>query len=233
MAPDLQASDGMVLRRLTGIAIAGALGLALLPDAAQAQAPPCNSWDVEYTLAESLRLSDTPMGKGDGVYPVGPGRVTLRFDDVDGQPGGHVEMIAYEMQEHFTIESRALFWAAKVTTDTHTRGTPGACGVAEGVLKGTTLTWTSPVNGYRTDGVLTCEGTLCGKFGAPPPGRSELHIGPGPVPFSSFQLSRDLHTFTMAETFVAKTEMPKQTAHVALAGRETRRACVQVQVACR
>ncbi len=223
----------MVLRRFTGIATAGALGLALLPTGAGAQAPTCSSWNVDYVLAESLRLSDTPMGKGDGVYSVGPGHVTLRFDDVDGQPGGHVEMVSYDMQEHFTIESRALFWSAKVVTDTRTQGTPGACGVAEGAMTGTTLAWTSPLRGYRTDGTITCEGTLCGKFGAPPPGSSELHIGPRPVAFSPFQFARDLHTFTMAETYVAKTEMPKQTAHVALAGREARRACIQAPVACR
>jgi hypothetical protein len=216
----------MAHRWFRGLATACAVGLAVAPVVASAQPPACGAWEVEYTVSENLRLSDTPMGRGDGVYAVGPGRVVLRFDDRDGQPGGRVEMLSYEMREHFTIDSRTLFWNARVTTDALTRGTPDACGVAEGVLQGTALGWTSPVRGYRTDGTITCEGVLCGKFGAPPPGRSELHIGPGPVSFSPFQLARDAKTFTMSETFVAKTDMPKQTAHVALAGREVRRACV-------
>jgi hypothetical protein len=216
----------MIPRKYLGFVVAGALGLALAPTGARAQTPSCSSWRVDYTLAESLRLSDTPMGKGDGVYEVGPGSVELRFDDLDGQPGGRVEMVSYAMSEHFTIDSRALFWNAHVTTDTHTRGTPDANGVAAGRMQGATLTWTSPVRGYRTDGTLTCDGSLCGKFGAPPEGRSEIHIGPGPVTFSPFQFSRDLKTFTMGDTFVAKTDMPKQTAHVTLAGREVHRTCV-------
>jgi hypothetical protein len=206
--------------------MAGVLALALAPTGALAEPPPCAGWKVDYTLAESLRLSDTPLGKGDGVYQVGPGRVVLGFEDVDGQPGGRVEMVSYAMQEHFVIESRTLFWGARVVTSTQTQGTPNACGMAAGALHGTTLSWSSPVRGYRTDGTIICEGELCGKFGAPPAGKSEVHIGPGPVQFSSFQFARDMKTFTMGETFVAKTEMPKQTAHVALAGREAQRACV-------
>jgi hypothetical protein len=216
----------MVPRRFPALLMCGVLAVALAPAGALAESPPCAAWQVDYTLAERLRLSDTPMGKGDGVYTVGPGSAVLRFDDVDGQPGGGVEMTSYAMQEHFTIESRTLFWGARVATDTHTQGTPDACGVAAGALHGTTLGWSSPVRGYRTDGTITCEGDLCGKFGAPPAGKSEIHIGPGPIQFSAFQFAHDMKTFTMAETFVAKTEMPKQTAHVTLAGREVRRACV-------
>jgi hypothetical protein len=214
----------MLPQKALGLALAGALGLAISPTNAHAQTS-CGSWQVDYTLAESLRLSDTPMGKGDGVYEVGPGSVQLRFDDVDGQPGGRATMVSYAMREHFVIDSRALFWNAHVVTDTHTRATADGSGAAAGTLRGTTLVWTSPVRGYRTDGALTCEGSLCGKFGAPPEGRSEIHIGPGPVPFGPFQFSRDLKTFTMGETFVARTDAPKQTAHVTLAGREVHRAC--------
>jgi len=219
--------------RAVGGALAGCIALALAPRSTAAQEAPCDAWEVEYVLSARLRLSDTPLGEGDGVYPIGPGKVVLRFDDRDGQPAGHARMVSYDMREHFVITSRTLVWTTTVTTDTKTRGTPDTCGIAaEGVLASNTLAWTSPVRGYRTDGTLTCDGSLCGKFGAPPPGQSELHIGPAPVQFRSFELARDMKTFVMPETFVARTEMPKQTAHVALAGREVRRSCVQVK-ACR
>ena len=223
---------GVVLRRasrpaLTGTVVA-AKAVALAP-LTSAQPQPCGAWEVEYVLSANLQLSDTPMGKRDGVYPVGPGRVALRFEDRDGQPAGRVTMTVYEMRENFTITTRALFWYATVATDATTRATPGTCGVvAEGTLTGSKVGWSTPLRGYRTDGTITCDGSLCGKFGAPPLGRSELHIGPGPVQLSSFDFARDLKTFTMQNTFVSKTDTPMQTAHVALAGRELRRACVPV-----
>ena len=177
----------MVRRHAYGVAIAGAVGLALASTGVRAQPAPCGAWEVEYTLSEKLRLSDTPMGQGNGAYDVGPGRVVLRFEDQGGQPGGRVEMASYDVRQHFRIDAKTAFWSTHVSTDAHTRGTPDACGVAEGVLRGSTLAWSSPVRGYRSDGTVTCDGSLCGKFGAPPRGESELHIGPDPVTLAPFQ----------------------------------------------
>ncbi len=214
-------------RRAVGTVTALLLGAALAPTADAQPTTTCAGWEIEYALSANLQLSDTPMGQGDGVYPIGPGRVVLRFEDREGKPAGAVAMASYDMREHFTVTSKALLWTTTVVTDTQTRATPDPCGIAaRGALSRTTLSWSTPVTGYRTDGTLTCEGMLCGKFGAPPPGRSELHIGPGPVRFRAFELSKDLSTFTMQSTYVAKTDMPRQTAHVALAGREVRRSCV-------
>ena len=55
----------------------------------------------------------------------------------------------------------------------------------------------------------------------------ELHIAPHAVQFSPFQLSADGKTFTMQSTLVSRTGSPKQTAHLALAGREVKRTCVR------
>lgn len=220
-------------RGILGFGIACAVGLALGSTGAKAQQTPCGAWEVEYTLSENLRLSDTPMGKGNGTYAVGPGRVVLRFEDVGGRPGGRVEMVSYGMREHFHIDSKAVFWGAHVTTDAETHATPGACGVAEGVLRGTTLDWSVPVRGYRTDGMIDCDGSLCGRFGAPPAGRSELHIGPDAVMLRPFQFSPDMKTFTMPETLTSKTQMPQQTASAAISGREVRRTCLPAQATCR
>jgi hypothetical protein len=189
----------------------------------------CEAWDAEYVLAANLTLKETPMGEGDGTYAIGPGRVVLRYTREGDRTT--VKMVSYAMREQFTIKSKTLLWTTTVTTNTKTAAIPDACGsVAEGALTDRAVRWATPVSGYHTDGTLTCEGSLCGKFGAPPAGTTELHIAPHPVQFNSFQLSEDGKTFTMGGTFVSKTEMPKQTGYVTLAGREVKRTCVPARV---
>jgi hypothetical protein len=192
--------------------------------------PPCGGgWQVDYALSGSLQLSDTPLGQGDGIYAVGPGSMTLRFDDIGAKPGGRATLVSYEMHEGFKVTAKTLFWATSVTTNTTTRATPDPCGPPQGLLRSATLAWSLPISGVRSDGTLFCEGSFCGKFGAPPPGLSDLHLPAHPVTFKSLQFSADLQTFTMASTFVSRSDAPKQTAHLALAGREVRRACLPVK----
>jgi hypothetical protein len=207
--------------------VAASLSFTLSPHGASAQAPapPCEEWDVEYALAGSMELSDTPMGQGDGVYSIGPGRMSLRFEDRGGQPGGRVKMIAYDMHQAFAVVAKTLFWKTTVQNNARTLGVVEACGQPEGMLEATAVTWKTPINGFRTDGTLTCDGSFCGKFGAPPPGESPLHLGPNAIVFQPLRFSSDMKTFTMAKTFVARTEAPKQTAYIAIAGRETGRSC--------
>src|SRR5262245_8564139 len=182
---------------------------------AQAEAaPPCSLVEVEYALSPSLELSDTPKGQGNGVYPIGPGKTVVRFDEHDGVPSGPAKMMAYETTERFAIQSTTLFWKTRVTTDAKTVVAKDACGVvASGNLKGSTLEWTTDIHGARTDGTLTCEGSLCGKFGAPPPGTSQLHIPPHDVRFHPWVFGPGNKTFTMGKTWLAHSESPKQTSH--------------------
>ena len=198
------------------------LAATVAPTDAQTRSAPC-AWEVEYELAARLKLSDTPLGAGDGIYPVGPGTVVLRFAG-----DGEVTMRRYEMRELFTIHSKALAWKTIVDTDTHTAATPDENGVvAAGRIDAShTVRWRTPVRGYHTEGTLTCRGSLCGKFGAPPAGKSAFRVPSGPVRFQSFVFAADMQTFTMATTPVAKTSSPKQSDEIALSGRERRRACV-------
>jgi hypothetical protein len=207
--------------------VAASMKFALSPRGASAQSArlPCEEWDVEYALTASVELSDTPMGQGDGVYPIGPGRMVLRFEDRAGQPGGRVKMIAYDVRQAFTVASKTLFWKTTVATNAETLGVFDACGLPEGVLEAGAVLWKTPIHSFQTDGTLTCDGTFCGKFGAPPPGESPLHVGPNAVLFQPLRFSGDMKTFSMAKTFVARMDAPKQTAHIALAGRETSRSC--------
>jgi hypothetical protein len=195
---------------------------------AQPAPTPCDGWLVEYVLSGSLELTDTPLGQGDGIYRVGPGSMSIRFDNVNDRPGARAKVISYEMGEAFQVVSKTLFWATTVRTDTLTRANPIRCGAPEGLLTGTALGWNRPLAGVQTDGTLFCEGSFCGKFGAPPPGQSGLHVPAQSVWFKAFQFGTDQKTFTMPSTWVSTTDSPKQTAHLALAGREVRRACVQV-----
>jgi hypothetical protein len=209
--------------RVISVALSGGALALLVAPRSSAEEMPCPA-DVEYDLNATLALTETPMGAGDGSYTIGPGKVVLSFDN------GRVQMLSYAMRENFTIHAHTVFWTTTVKTETKTAGTPDACSVvAEGTFDRATRTlrWRTPLRGYHTDGTLVCSGSMCGKFGAPPTGESQLHIGPGPVAFSPFVFSPDLKTFTMASTHVAKTSMPKQSAAVALAGREVRRTCAQ------
>jgi hypothetical protein len=228
---------GMSPRRFgcSVLAVFGVIGAVVAPSGSataqqtQQAAQPCDAFDVEYSLAAKLQLTDTPSGAGDGIYNIGPGTVVLRFANTNGQPSGDARMRSYFMKERFNIESHTVFWTTHVFTDSKTTATPDRCGdIARGELQKTTLRWLTPVSGYRTDGTIVCDGSLCGKFGAPPSGKSELHIEPHPVTFNPFEFAPDMKTFKMGTTLVSKTESPKQTAQIALGGRETRRTCVRV-----
>jgi len=200
--------------------------VALLVALAPASAAACPGWDVEYALAATLRITDTTLGAGNGTHPIGPGRLVLRFDDVNGAPGGAVRVVEYELTDRFVLTPHYLFVSATITTDTVTRTTPDASGSsAEGVLRGRKIAWTGPWRGMHSDGFLTCEGSLCGKFGAPPSGRSPSHTPPHPAPFSSFELAEDGKTFRMDWSVESHQDSPSETSLVALGGRETRRIC--------
>jgi hypothetical protein len=215
------------MRTLSVVASLALVGLAVAPTS-EAEAADC-VWEVEYSLAASLKITDTVMGEGDGSYAIGPGNVVLRYANDPGSGNGDVKMLRYAMRENFTIKAKTLFWTTTVVTDTHTGATPSACAVAaEGALDAHAIRWRTPVRGYRTDGSVTCTGSLCGRFGAPSPGQAPFHIPPSPVAFKPFVFSPDMHTFTMAMTRVAKTTSPRQSSDVSLVGREVRRACVQL-----
>lgn len=208
-----------------GLVATVAAALASAPGTAAADGPAtCSAWDVEYALNGNLKITDTPMGAGDGVYPVGPGRVVIRFEDKGGQPGGHAKLTAYTMHEHVTVTSKVLLFSATVVTDTQSKMTDAVA--TEGNLADHTLTWGAPVRTYRSDGTLNCEGNACGKFGAPPAGTSEVHMGPRTVQLAPFKFGPDFKTFSMDYTMTSQADSPKQTTYSAISGREQKRTCV-------
>ena len=221
----LDVACGILAACLVGVSADGAEAT---PVAQPLQTPACDVWTADYALAARLRLRDTPFGAGDGVHEIGPGQLKLRFSRTGDPSATKVELLKYEMHDRFVVDSSVLFFHAKVTTSTDTRATPDAHGViATGTLRGRELGWSTKVNGYRTDGTVDCKGSGCGKSGVPPSGSNPLHIGPNAVQFSPFTFdSPDLSTLRMAETKVAHTDMPRQTAFVTFSGRQTSNQCV-------
>lgn len=217
-----------VARFGVGVGVAAVLAAALAPAGARADDPPaCSAWDVDYALSGNLRIADTTFGAGDGIFPVGPGHAVVRFDNVGGAPGGHARLNAYSMHETVSITSHAAFWSATVTTDTNSRAADGTS--TEGSLAGTALAWASPMRGYATHGEINCEGSLCGKFGAPPSGKSPVDIAPRPIALAAFQYARDMKTFSMNYVQISHSDgsnSPKQTSYEAISGREMKRTCV-------
>ena len=207
------------MRLVFAMAVAAAAILFLL--APRGRAEDACLEEVEYEVTSDLRITDTPLGEGNGTFAVGPGRVVLRFD------GANVKMTKYAMREHVVVTAKNVGFTTTVTSDTNTWATPDACGSsAEGTLDGATIRWRTPVRGMVTQGTIACSGSFCGKFSAPPRGESAFRDGPLDIRFSSFTLSPDHKTFAMPMTFMSKTSSPKQSASMSLAGRESKRACV-------
>jgi hypothetical protein len=213
--------------RIIGAGVMAAGIAVALGGRASADGAACSGWEVEYTTNGNMKLADTVMGAADGVYPIGPGKVVVRFDDRGGQPGGHARLATYGIHEHVSITSKALFMNATVTTDTNSQAGPDGQGVvADGALNDHTLTWSGAMRAYRTDGTTTCDGSLCGKFGAPPQGVSPVHMGPRTVQPAPFQFGADMKTFSMQYVQTSQSDSPKQTTYEAISGREVRRTCI-------
>jgi len=230
LAPDMHTSEDMVFgRHLCHFSVAVAvatLGVAL-ETAAPANAtedPECQVSDDEYTVVATLIIKNTPFGAANGKYRLGTGSMTLRIEEQTGHEA--VKLMSYELANHFTVDAKVAMFSTKVVTVSHTSTAVNPCsGSAQGTLHDGVLTWTSKVAGYHSDGTMECSGSMCGSSGAPPTGTSPLHDSPDALVFSPFTFSADGTTFTMPYTLVSKSDSPKQTSYLALAGRRIRRTC--------
>jgi hypothetical protein len=198
--------------------------------ASAAEVAACTAVDVEYAVSANLRIAGTPMGAGDGDHRIGPGKVVLRFrpaSTLDSGSANSATMMVFELRRRFLVVAKVAFWTVRVMTDVETRATPDSRTlVAEGVLAQHSLRWTRVPGRFHDDGTLTCEGDLCGKFGAPPAGRSEQHLGPPTLSLGPFEFAADMKTFSMRSTLATQTNEPQQVSYISLAGRELRRRCV-------
>jgi hypothetical protein len=215
----------MKWRGVLSAAWMGLIGAALLAAApASANDPECSVVDVDYAIATSLQLRDTRMGAADGVYPSGSGTLRLRVEGPPDASSREVRLVSFETRGRIEIAARALFWTTRVVTEARNSvRTEAGSTTARGALHDGVIRWSTPLSGYRSDGTQTCDGSMCGSFGAPASGTSPLHDGPHEVTLSPFVFSRDQRTFTMGYTLVSRT--PSQSSYLALSGRETARRC--------
>lgn len=185
-------------------------------------------WDATYSLSGTLRITDTPMGAGDGVHQVGPGTLVLRMTPHEGA-GADVELRAFSLQERFTIEPKAVLLSATVTTQATARAMPEATGVlASGTLTADTVRWAGPMRGYRTDGWIRCDGSLCGSFGAPPQGQTDIHSATRPITLAPLRFQGSGKTLQMAgSALVSKDESPRQSTFLTFSGRAKSWVCLR------
>ncbi len=200
------------------------------PPDAEADPAACGSWVVDYALGGSqLKITDTPFGAGNGTFNIGPGRLRLRFRSVHGKPvlKGRVAVVSYSMRAYVPVTTSVLGVKTTITSDTATRvGTDRRGRVARGLFKGKRLFWTTPFRRYRTDGTLTCRGALCGRFGAPPRGKSEIHIPPRPKRMMPLHFkSGEPSHFTSSFYLMDRTKSPPSKNYMRLVGREVARSC--------
>jgi hypothetical protein len=216
------------LHHLTVVAAMATVGAVIAGATQPAEASEdgtCRVSDEEYTVVASVAVRNTMFGAANGVYPMGSGKLTLHIDD------HAVKLTSYELVNHLTVRAKVAMLSTTVVTASRT-STAGDCcrGSARGTLNNSTLSWNSAVSGYHSDGSLTCSGSMCGKFGAPPTGTSPLHDAPAAMTFNPFSFSPDGSTFTMPYVLVSQSNSPKQKTYLALAGRRVRRTCVVASV---
>lgn len=191
----------------------------------------CSATVVRYGIGGRMRLQNTPMNAGNGVYRVGPGRLDLAFEGAHGRPGaGPVQLRSYRLPMRFSYTVSVIGMRTTVAVRAISRAVPDGSGaVARGHVERGVLTWSGPVRGYRTAGTVTCSGAMCGRFGMPPPGATRFSDGPTAVHFKAFRFRlSDIGTFTMESAEVPRLSRLRATVAVSLAGRELVRKCERV-----
>ena len=196
-------------------------------DAGQdAGAQSCESWVVAYDFVAGTQfdIRETPFGAGDSTEDVGPGSLTLRFGNRDGElEHGVVTLIDYQLEMDFSVQ--------EIATDVSVRVGPVECGAATGRYDGDRIRWSTSVAGYETTGTITCNNP--GPFVCPgamlEPGVPERRDGNVDQPLTDFVFTSSTSTvppggFVM-DWVEVKNNDPGET-YLRLAGQETERRCV-------
>ena len=195
----------------------------------------CNTWAVTYDLAGSTFFIDavldftiTVQAPYDEDRNMGPGQLTVEFQDVGGAPAhGAVAITDYQLTQNF-VTGIAL---AEVTTLLENTAAD-SCGAATGTLAGDTATWNpSQLDPYCQTGEVSCVGSFCGTSGSPPEGQPFTYDNVcGTQALEAFVFSPDHSSFSAAGVVVAQDA--NQTSTMTLVGTETSRELRQGQPDC-
>src|ERR1700722_2572101 len=63
----------------------------------------CAVTDLDYAIAGNLLVKDTQFGAANGVYPLGAGKMRVRFES--GPDGVHAKLLSYQLDNHLTIKA--------------------------------------------------------------------------------------------------------------------------------
>lgn len=214
--------------------------------------PNGNYWDISYDLPKSeqtpgvapadppvnqnaLLLRDTMMAIGDGNHNIGPGNATIRFENIDGKPGGKAYLLEFTISIDFTAPPATTNLVGTMGHDYE--GPCGSCAV--GNIEGDKLTWSDfagtaygtdqapNVHSFFSEGTITCDGPLCGSFGAPPQGTTPNSDGPYDLRFETWILAADASTF-FAPPFITQQDL-NSTTRIQVYGVEKSRECKSFQ----
>ena len=178
----------------------------------------CQVWEIQYDLVSSeFALSDTPMGAGDQVNVVeepydeddniGPGSITVRFADVDGEPGGTAWIVAYDMTLNFLVDS----FGAAVTTELQNEVAFNECGVTSADLPGDEAAWDpSAMPGQTSMGMIVCNGFFCG-LGGFDDGVPVMVDDVDDAPLNPFTFASDRMSFTSEPVVVQQDDTSTST----------------------
>jgi hypothetical protein len=151
----------------------------------------------------------------------GPGSITLRFQDDGGAPAldGPVSIVEYTLTQNFVTGNNF----ATVTTEMQTWSGPEACGTANGTLAMGTATWTAPaqMDPYCRDGTVSCVGSFCGMYGAPPENMPFEFMNDCSVPLAvnDFVFTAGIDAFFMEPAIMSMDA--NQTVTIAFVGTKT------------
>lgn len=188
--------------------------------------PGATAWEVTYDLTGSIfEISGTFSGAGDQVNVVempydaddhwGPATMTIRFADVDGNPGdGPAQIVSYTATQDFVVNSTGI--SVHTDLDVDARPTGSQCGTAEGSFSSGTLAFTTAMRNYHTKGAITCTGgALCNL--ANPRDVDETKD----QPLNSFTFTNGVGAFTMPKVNVPNDD--NATTELSFIGTETSR----------
>jgi hypothetical protein len=136
-------------------------------------------WEVTYDLAATppgptlFAITETPGGLGDGLWIVGPGTMTVRFEaDASGEAGnvlegGSAEVVQLNLDQIFTLNTYGTEVTTNVSSeipDNRWDGNLGgvvSAGSNLGQLSGDTIDFSTVLSGYHTYGLISCTGSMC------------------------------------------------------------------------
>ncbi|NVB38155.1 hypothetical protein G6O69_09950 [Pseudenhygromyxa sp. WMMC2535] len=184
-------------------------------DSSETSAAACQVWELVYDLEGSVHGVEAGLF-GQGDYPVeapyddpdtvGPGSMTIVFEDLEGEPGPRGAITAYTMSVHYELAQ-----LAELTVDLENSAGPDACGLTFGQREAGVVSWEPPtLPDHHSVGEMFCIGSLfiCELIGLEQQVATPIdELGELPLSAFSFAFAWGSSSFEMPTTQVTNGEM--------------------------